>query len=155
VFSRPACSLLEWHPFTISSGPERSNVLTLHIRVASAKGWTSALRQMLQRREQASQAIEAGAGAVAGRSPLHRQHSVIVRRQLVAVEPGAPHMAQALTSVEGLRTDAAGGSTMELLWRVSRRNVMAWIRGEKVKPEDGTDPTRPVSSLRCSLPWAP
>ena len=78
------CSLLEWHPFTISSGPERNDVggatalclhhritrhalahrasllqeLTLHVRVASETGWTMSLRKMLETRERAACAVE-------------------------------------------------------------------------------------------------
>ena len=37
----PHISKYEWHPFTISSPPENSDVLTLHIRAVG--DWTKAL----------------------------------------------------------------------------------------------------------------
>src|SRR5262249_30646806 len=43
VFVRvPALSRAEWHPFTISSAPERADVITLHVRASG--NWTKALR---------------------------------------------------------------------------------------------------------------
>ena len=46
----PALSSTAYHPFCISSPPEASEVLTLHIRVASPGGWTAALRRFLEER---------------------------------------------------------------------------------------------------------
>ena len=40
----PALSRGEWHPFTISSAPERPDVLTLHVRASG--NWTRALREL-------------------------------------------------------------------------------------------------------------
>ena len=39
----PVISKFEWHPFTISSAPERQDVLTFHIR--SVGGWTNKLHE--------------------------------------------------------------------------------------------------------------
>ena len=39
----PVISKFEWHPFTISSAPERADVLTFHIR--SVGGWTNKLHE--------------------------------------------------------------------------------------------------------------
>ena len=39
----PVISKFEWHPFTISSAPERNDVLTFHIR--SVGGWTNKLHE--------------------------------------------------------------------------------------------------------------
>ena len=39
----PVISKFEWHPFTISSAPERGDVLTFHIR--SVGGWTNKLHE--------------------------------------------------------------------------------------------------------------
>ncbi len=51
VFVRiPALSAFEWHPFTISSAPERSDRLSLHIR--SAGNWTTALHELYQQQVQ-------------------------------------------------------------------------------------------------------
>jgi ferredoxin-NADP reductase/Ca2+-binding EF-hand superfamily protein len=45
VFVRvPALSRAEWHPFTISSAPERADVFTLHVRATG--NWTRALREL-------------------------------------------------------------------------------------------------------------
>ncbi len=43
----PDLARREWHPFTISSGPEREN-LTLHVR--SLGNWTSALRRLVEKK---------------------------------------------------------------------------------------------------------
>lgn len=49
VFVRlPALSTNEWHPFTISSAPEREGALTLHVR--SSGNWTSRLHALARSR---------------------------------------------------------------------------------------------------------
>jgi predicted ferric reductase/Ca2+-binding EF-hand superfamily protein len=45
----PAVARFEWHPFTISSAPERERELTLHVR--SLGNWTSALAKLASTRE--------------------------------------------------------------------------------------------------------
>jgi predicted ferric reductase/Ca2+-binding EF-hand superfamily protein len=52
----PSLSKYEWHPFTISSAPEISDVLSVHIR--SAGSWTGKLYQLF--REQHEQWIQSG-----------------------------------------------------------------------------------------------
>ncbi len=52
----PSLSKYEWHPFTISSAPEISDVLSVHIR--SAGSWTGKLYQLF--REQHEQWIRSG-----------------------------------------------------------------------------------------------
>ncbi len=42
----PAIAKLEWHPFTISSAPERIDELTFHVRTAG--DWTGALRELAE-----------------------------------------------------------------------------------------------------------
>eukprot|EP01052_Picozoa_sp_SAG31_P010151 SAG31_NODE_547_length_14228_cov_3.787105_4_plen_113_part_00 len=42
----PFIAPLEWHPFTISSGPE-SNTLTLHIKVTRPDGFTGKLKAFM------------------------------------------------------------------------------------------------------------
>jgi predicted ferric reductase len=44
----PAIARHEWHPFTISSAPERANI-TLHIR--NLGNWTSAIRKLAENRQ--------------------------------------------------------------------------------------------------------
>ncbi len=48
----PAVAAHEWHPFTISSAPERGN-LTLHVR--SLGNWTTALRTLIEQRHASGQ----------------------------------------------------------------------------------------------------
>src|SRR5262249_40013876 len=49
VFLRiPAIAKHEWHPFTISSAPEQTN-LTFHVR--SLGNWTSALRHLVEQKK--------------------------------------------------------------------------------------------------------
>ncbi len=45
----PSLALTEWHPFTISSAPERADSLTLHVR--SLGDWTTRLYTLAQERE--------------------------------------------------------------------------------------------------------
>lgn len=45
----PAVARFEWHPFTISSAPEREGELTLHVR--SLGNWTGALAELAAARE--------------------------------------------------------------------------------------------------------
>lgn len=42
----PELAKLEWHPFTISSAPERADEFTLHVRTAG--DWTGALRELAE-----------------------------------------------------------------------------------------------------------
>lgn len=42
----PAIATFEWHPFTISSAPEQSDVISLHIRVVGH--WTSKLYEYFE-----------------------------------------------------------------------------------------------------------
>ncbi len=50
VFVRiPEIARYEWHPFTISSAPERPGVITLHVR--SLGNWSGALRRLAEDRE--------------------------------------------------------------------------------------------------------
>lgn len=46
----PAVARSEWHPFTISSHPERHDLLTVHVR--SLGNWTSALHSIALRRKE-------------------------------------------------------------------------------------------------------
>jgi NAD(P)H-flavin reductase/Ca2+-binding EF-hand superfamily protein len=56
VFVRiPKLAPSEWHPFTISSAPERSDALTLHVR--SAGNWTSALHLLAKERDVSAKPI--------------------------------------------------------------------------------------------------
>lgn len=41
----PSVAKFEWHPFTISSGPEENDNFTLHIRAVG--GWTTKLHDMI------------------------------------------------------------------------------------------------------------
>lgn len=47
----PSIARFEWHPFTISSAPEREGEVTVHVR--SLGNWTGALAQLAAAREQA------------------------------------------------------------------------------------------------------
>ena len=67
----PVISKFEWHPFTISSAPERSDVLTFHIR--SVGGWTNKLHEYFV---EESRLIE---DERAGRVAEERRMSVIPR----------------------------------------------------------------------------
>ncbi len=50
IFLRvPALARSEWHPFTISSHPERADLLTVHVR--SLGNWTAALHAIALRRK--------------------------------------------------------------------------------------------------------
>lgn len=49
----PTIARFEWHPFTISSAPEREGELTLHVR--SLGNWTSALAKLASARERTNQ----------------------------------------------------------------------------------------------------
>jgi predicted ferric reductase len=60
----PSLALTEWHPFTISSAPERTEALTLHVR--SLGDWTRRLYAVAQERE-ASVAQHALGSAGSGR----------------------------------------------------------------------------------------
>lgn len=160
--TRPTTSsLLEWHPFTISSGPERNGVgfqarslldscvasdseyftpvlrqeLTLHVRVASETGWTMALRKMLETREQAACAAEERDLVLApAEERPHTGLSNGIRRRLIhASEPA----------------EAGGSTALELLARAVRRRLSAWIHGVPVD-SGGADPSRPVSSRQRS-----
>lgn len=56
----PELSLLEWHPFSISSSPGQK-IVTLHIRKAGS--WTSALHELAQTRDEISILIEGPFGS--------------------------------------------------------------------------------------------
>ncbi|WP_455383033.1 EF-hand domain-containing protein [Salinispira pacifica] len=59
----PSISRFEWHPFTISSGPERSGEVTVHVR--GLGDWTKALHKTFSRVR--SRAARPGAGQTAKR----------------------------------------------------------------------------------------
>lgn len=52
----PALAKGEWHPFTISSAPERSDAITFHIR--SGGNWTSALHKLAEARKPSDEPLK-------------------------------------------------------------------------------------------------
>ncbi len=52
----PAISRFEWHPFTISSGPEDLNLVSVHVR--NSGNWTGALYEYFKRRQAEGHDIE-------------------------------------------------------------------------------------------------
>lgn len=87
VFVRfPAVSMLEFHPFSISSYPGSGNAFSLHIKssVASDNGWTSRLSKFMKRHEnrpdlfdQIRVQIEGPFGALTLRKELSRYEHVV------------------------------------------------------------------------------
>ena len=99
VFLRiPAIASHEWHPFTISSAPER-DALTFHVR--SLGNWTAALRRRVEtrRRRRAARRLRRRAVRLAERAHLRvavrRAHRRRHRRDALRERPREPRAARA------------------------------------------------------------
>ena len=64
----PAIATFEWHPFTISSAPEQSDAISLHIRVVGH--WTRKLYEYFEAEQKRLQCTMEG-----GKKQLNRKHT--------------------------------------------------------------------------------
>lgn len=91
----PALAKAEWHPFTISSAPERSDAITFHIR--SGGNWTSALQKLAKERKPGDEPLKVDIDGPYG-TPSARifEHENVV---LVAAGIGVTPFASVLESL--------------------------------------------------------
>lgn len=117
----PAVSRHEWHPFSISSHPERKDALTLHIR--SVGSWTGALRECFQAGAAQGGAPMPvhldGAFATPSRDVLQASHAVVV-----AAGIGVTPFASLLQSIEHRRR--AGDPSLRL-----RKLHFVWVNRDQ------------------------
>ena len=92
----PVISKFEWHPFTISSAPERQDVLTFHIR--SVGGWTNKLHEYFVEENGLIEDERAGrVRAREGRSMIPRYEVACVAWSPHSGEFTQPHIHQTMT----------------------------------------------------------
>jgi NAD(P)H-flavin reductase len=140
VFVRiPAVARGEWHPFTISSAPERSDALTLHVR--SSGNWTSALYRLAKARSEGEAPLEVWLDGPYGTPSTHAFESRFV--VMVAAGIGVTPFASVLASMrERLKRDF--GLSVEkvyFVWVCREQESFEWFSSELGRLERA-DPAR-------------
>ena len=74
----PAIASFEWHPFTISSAPEQSNMISLHIRAVGS--WTQRLYQYFEAEQKRLECKDTCHAPEANQATFHRTMTSVRRK---------------------------------------------------------------------------
>ena len=121
----PSIARGEWHPFTISSAPERNDILTLHVRTSG--NWTSALERLAKARREGGPPLEVhveGPYGTASAHVLESRHVLLVAAG-IGVTPFASVLASMLARLE--RDRELPAEAVHFVWVCREQRAFDWF----------------------------